>query len=113
MSSIQGIEGLSEAEIRSEVQRGGKFVYYLYTFSILIMTFKNPSKVYFIRARENSILKGLGFTVVTLLFGWWGFPWGPIYSIQSLFTNLRGGKDITPEVLSSLRTEQQIDTSRF
>ena len=37
-----------------------------------------------------------------LLFGWWGIPWGPIWTIGSLVTNLRGGRDITREVLQAL-----------
>jgi hypothetical protein len=31
---------------------------------------------------------------LTSLLGWWGIPWGPIYSIQSLVTNFRGGKQV-------------------
>jgi hypothetical protein len=30
--------------------------------------------------------------------GWWGIPWGPIFSIQSLITNFKGGKDLTAEI---------------
>lgn len=25
--------------------------------------------------------------IISLLLGWWGFPWGPIKTIQSIFTN--------------------------
>jgi len=28
----------------------------------------------------------------TLLLGWWGIPWGPIYSVQAIFSNLFGGE---------------------
>jgi hypothetical protein len=31
-----------------------------------------------------------------------GHLWGAIYTIQSLATNLGGGKDVTQEVLASL-----------
>lgn len=31
-------------------------------------------------------------TAHTWLLGWWGFPWGPIYTLSALFTNLVGGK---------------------
>jgi hypothetical protein len=33
---------------------------------------------------------------------WWGIPWGPIYTIQALATNLRGGKNVTHEVIASM-----------
>ena len=31
--------------------------------------------------------------------GWWGIPWGPIYSIQSLYTNITGGHDVTDQIV--------------
>ncbi len=92
---VNGIEGLSLEEMQSLVQQGAKFVMYEYAISILIMTFKRSSDVYFVKADENAIVKGLGFTAISLLFGWWGFPWGPIYTIGSVVNNLRGGKDVT------------------
>jgi hypothetical protein len=45
-------------------------------------------------------------TLLTILLGWWGIPWGPVYSIQSLVVNLKGGKDVTTEVLA--RARQQV-----
>ena len=99
---IVGAEGLSGQEIAMELERGGKFVIYQYCISILIMTFKRPSDIYFIRAGESAVVKGLGYTLLTLVMGWWGIPWGPIYSITSLVTNLSGGKDVTREILASL-----------
>ena len=32
----------------------------------------------------------------------WGIPWGPIWTIQSLAVNFRGGKDVTDAVVKSL-----------
>ena len=32
------------------------------------------------------------YTFLSGLFGWWGFPWGPIYTIGALFNNARGGE---------------------
>ncbi|WP_256364380.1 hypothetical protein [Nostoc piscinale] len=40
---------------------------------------------------------------MSLFLGWWGIPWGIIYTIQSVVTNLQGGKDVTPQVMSALR----------
>lgn len=36
--------------------------------------------------------KALKASAITWVLGWWGIPWGPIYSIQAIFTNLFGGK---------------------
>lgn len=105
MTAVKNIEGLSDDMIKRELSNGGKFVIFQYTFSIFIMTFKRGSDIYFIRAGESTLKHSIGFTLITLLFGWWGFPWGPIYSIGSLYTNLTGGKDITAEVLNSVETK--------
>lgn len=101
-NKILGIEGMSTAELNQELERGGKFVIYQYCISILVMTFKRPSDIYFIRSGESGLTKGLGFTMISLFLGWWGFPWGPIYTIGSLFTNLTGGKDVTEAVVESI-----------
>jgi hypothetical protein len=89
-----------------EVQRGGKFVLYSYCVSLLVVTFKRPSEIYFIRSGESAIGRGMPLTLLTILLGWWGIPWGPVYSIQSLVVNLKGGKDVTTEVLA--RARQQV-----
>jgi hypothetical protein len=99
---IIGIEGLSERQLTLELQRGAKFVFYQYCISILVMTFKQPSDIYFIRSGESSVRKGLRFSLISLLLGWWGIPWGPIYTIGSFITNFGGGKDVTQEVLENI-----------
>ncbi|HJQ13777.1 MAG TPA: hypothetical protein VJ830_03435 [Anaerolineales bacterium] len=104
MAKIVGLEEIkSDGELQQELGQGGKFVMYQYCISILILTFKRSSSVYFIRHEENAVLKGLPFTLLSLLLGWWGIPWGPIYTIQSLWVNLRGGRDVTQEIMPSMR----------
>ena len=104
--SIKGIEGLTSDDINREISRGGKFVMYQYCISILVMTFKRPSDVYFIRGGESGISKGLPFTGLSLTLGWWGIPWGPIYTISSFITNFSGGRDVTAEVIQSFNQSQ-------
>ncbi len=99
---IKNIEGLTTDQINRELESGEKFVIYQYTISIIVMTFRRSSDVYFIRSGENVTVKGLGFTFLSLIFGWWGIPWGPIYTIGSIFNNLSGGKDVTSEIIQSI-----------
>jgi hypothetical protein len=94
---INGIEGMTQDQLRFELQRGAKIVCYQYCISIFILSFRRSSDAYYIPAGQSSVGKGLPWTVVTLVMGWWGIPWGPIFSIQSLITNFKGGKDLTPE----------------
>lgn len=100
MAKIRGTEGMSADQINFEIQRGAKYVLFYYCISILVLTFRRSSDIYFVRAGENRVVKGLPWTVLTLLCGWWGIPWGPIYSVQSLVVNLGGGKDVTQELMA-------------
>ena len=100
-----GIEGLDDHQLQLELERGAKFVIYQYCISILIMTFKRNSNIYFVRVGESTAIKGIGFSFISLLLGWWGFSWGPIYTIGAFITNFGGGKDIIQEVCASLQQE--------
>ena len=104
---IKNVEGLTTDQINKELQAGGKFVFYQFTISIIVLTFRRSSDIYFVRAGESAAIKGLPYTLISLLFGWWGIPWGPIYTIGSFFTNLGGGKDVTAEVLQSANQSGQ------
>lgn len=108
---IKNIEGLTGADINRELERGGKFVFYQYTISIIVMTFRQPTSIYFIKGGESAVTPGLGFSLLTFLFGWWGIPWGPIYTIGCLYTNFTGGKDVTQEVLASLNEAAQAEVA--
>jgi hypothetical protein len=100
---IVGAENMSEDQMRFEIQRGAKLVYYQYAVSILVMSFRRASNIYFIPAGESAIAKGLPWTGLSLLAGWWGIPWGPIWTIQALVTNFRGGKDVSAEIVGRVQ----------
>jgi hypothetical protein len=110
---IVGIEGMSLDDLKLEIRQGGKFVLYQYCISVVIMTFKRPSNIYFVRANQSRVVKGLPFVLISLLFGWWGIPWGPIYSVQSLATDLSGGEDLTRDVLESFMRPEPVNAGRF
>ena len=99
---IKNIGGLSAEKLQEEVQQGGRFVYYAYTISLIVFTFKRTSGVYLLRKNENSITKGIGFTMISFFLGWWGFPYGPKYSVESIRTNMKGGKDVTDDVMATV-----------
>ncbi len=102
-TKIRGIESMKQGELEFEIQRGAKFVLFQYCISVIVLTFRRASDIYFLRQGENAALKGLPFTFLSLVAGWWGIPWGPIYTIQSVYNNSRGGKDVTQSVVNSLR----------
>ena len=99
---IQGAEGMSSDQLRFELQRGARIVCYHYCVSIVVMTFRRSSGAYFIPAGESAVSKGLSWTLLTLAMGWWGIPWGPIFSIQALAVNFQGGKDLTKDISDAM-----------
>src|SRR5690349_15113676 len=99
---IIGLEGISGSELNSELQRGAKFVTYQYCVSLLVVTFKRFSDIYFVRAGQRDLGRAAGYMAISLVLGWWGIPWGPIYTVGSLITNLKGGKDVTQQVVIGL-----------
>ncbi len=101
---IIGIDNMSPEQLKGEVAAGGRFVIYQYCISVVVVSFKRGSDIYFIRAEDNAVTKGLLFTLCSLVLGWWGIPWGPIWTIATIVTNLRGGRNVTAEVLRSLAT---------
>lgn len=60
-------------------------------FSFLIFTLKVPSRFYVNGYHFTSIIS-LFYSLFTLIFGWWGLPWGPIYTVQTIMSNIAGGK---------------------
>lgn len=98
--AIEGTEGLTLAQLQDELQRGGKFVVYEYCVSLLVITFKRSSKIYFVRANQSAAANGLVYIFISLAFGWWGIPWGPIFTITSLATDFGGGRDVTANVMN-------------
>jgi hypothetical protein len=111
---IKNIDGLSVAQIQSMVNQGGKFVVFPYTISILIMTFKRSSDIYFIRPGEGTLGYSWGFVLINLILGWWGIPWGPIYTIGALFNHLSGGKNVTLDVMPHLiQNDPNANTSTY
>ncbi|KOR33414.1 hypothetical protein TI05_01160 [Achromatium sp. WMS3] len=103
-TKIVGIDNMTIDQLNLELQKGGKFVIFEYCISIIVMTFKRPSNIYFIKAGEGTVGKSIGFTLISIILGWWGLPWGPIYTIGSLYTNLSGGKNVTQEVVASFKS---------
>lgn len=104
---IKNIDGLSPDQLRGMVAQGGKFVMYKYCISIVVMTFNRPSNIYFIKPGKSGVVPGLGFLATNLFLGWWGIPWGPIYTIGNISRILMGGKDITTEVMANINQNDQ------
>jgi hypothetical protein len=100
---IVGAEGLTVSEVEEEVRRGGRFVYFPYCVSLLVVTLRRASDIHFIRAGEGTLGKSWPYVLLSFLLGWWGFPWGFVYTPVALVETLSGGKDVTDQILQSMR----------
>jgi hypothetical protein len=81
----------------------GRLVIYEYCISLLVVTLRRTSGIYRLRPGESGRLKGLPYALLSLLLGWWGIPWGVLYTPLVVLTNLSGGRDVT-EVFRNHRT---------
>ncbi len=88
-------------DIQSFVARGGRFVVYQYAVSVVLLTFRRSSRVYRVEPGQVGTEAGK-YTLISLLFGWWGIPWGPIFTIQSIVRNSSGGVDVTKWAMTVL-----------
>lgn len=104
---IVGIENLDGSQIAGHVQAGARFVLFQYCISVVVMTFKRSSDVYFIQPGESTFQKSLPFTLCSLFLGWWGIPWGPIWTVSTIVTSLA----LVFALNSSMRTRTALEGS--
>jgi hypothetical protein len=78
-----------------------RLVVYQYCVSLGIVSFKRSSGIKAVQPGAGAFLAGLPYTLVSLCFGWWGIPWGPIWTLQTIGQNLAGGKDVTALVAAA------------
>jgi len=99
---IEGVDGLSAADLLAEIRRGGRFVFFESCISFIALTLRRPSGIVFLRSGQSGWLRGLPYTLMNLILGWWGLPWGPIYTLLTVANNLAGGCDVTATVCEEL-----------
>jgi len=106
--AIKGIENLSTEEINAELRKGAKFVVFQYCISVVVMSFKRSSDIYFIRSGTGTAGKAAPWCLLSLVVGWWGIPWGPIWTIGTVAKNLGGGLDVTAQVVGAAQSSAPI-----
>jgi len=106
---IDGIDHLTAEQLEAELAAGGRFVFYEFCISFVVLSLRCPTRIYYqpppqpgrwgsVVGFAAPVLRGLPWVLVSLIFGWWGLPWGIIYTPLTMFTNLCGGQDVTDEV---------------
>jgi hypothetical protein len=69
------------------VNKDTVLVKYCIVYSAVIFTRKTFSN-YCIKGSSRSVRVGILSTLFNLFMGWWGVPWGLIYTPQSLYLNI-------------------------
>ncbi len=70
----------------------GRLVFYELCISLVFLTLRWPSRPHRLRPGEWGIWRGLPYALTSLLLGWWGVPWGLLYTPLVLWTDLTGGR---------------------
>src|SRR5579884_1981019 len=99
---IRGLADLTPEGVSAAVANGGRFLVCDYCISLVIVSLRGRSAVWFRPANAGRRMLGVRYSLVSLFLGWWGVPWGLIYTPWTIFTNLAGGRDVTAEVLPLL-----------
>jgi len=67
-------------------------------FSILIMSFRMQTR-WIIKNKEPRFGHALAASLYTLIYGWWGFPFGIYWTLVALWKNARGSTCVTVQDL--------------
>jgi hypothetical protein len=81
---------------------GKRFVVYQYAVSMIVLSTLHVSPYEVLGAADRRFVRGLKYSAMSFLAGWWSIPHGPIFTIVSIVRNCRGGVDLTPAVRAAL-----------
>jgi hypothetical protein len=100
--TMKGVDGLTVADVNAQVEQGGRFVVFQWVVSALVVSFRRNSAIFFVRPGEGTLTKCLPYCGLSLVFGWWGIPWGILWTPFSILRNFRGGIDVTESVVPAM-----------
>lgn len=97
---------LTHSELEQKISKGSRFITYQYCVSIFFaVTLQRFSPAILIDKDEDLSKYRKRYNAISLIFGWWGIPWGPIYTLKSISVNKKGGIDITENVMLNMTEE--------
>jgi hypothetical protein len=85
-----------------DLKNGKRFVVYQYAVSMIVISTLRVSPYEVLGPADSRFVRGLKYSAMSLLAGWWSIPHGPIFTIVSIVRNCRGGIDLTPAVRAAL-----------
>ena len=73
----------------------GRLVCFEYCVSLLAVTLRRTSAPVAVPPGGRAWVRGLPYTLISLFLGWWGVPWGLLWTPAAIAVNFRGGHDVT------------------
>src|SRR4051794_13881621 len=67
-----------------------RLVIFPYVYSVVLFTSKRAAAGIWCHSCRSALRWQYG--LISLLFGWWGFPWGPLYTPGALIRSFAGGQ---------------------
>jgi hypothetical protein len=102
--TLRGFRPLFAEELRNRIDQGARCVQFEYCFSFVFVTVRRLSEVYLTNSWQQRYLRGLWYSLLALLFGPWGVPWGLFWTPWAIWVNTSGGVDCTAAVLAALNS---------
>ena len=99
---FRGSRPLFPEELRTRVAAGARCVRFEFCLSLLFFTVRRQSPVYLTDSWQQRYLYGVWYSLLTLLLGLWGIPWGLLWTPRAVWVNLTGGADCTHEIFTWL-----------
>ncbi len=99
------------ARLMALQNQGGVSVTFVAVVSIGIMTFRHPVHIEFKQKEGIGLIRfvwGVVWAVFSGVLGWWGVPWGFIYTPIAIVTNLLGGTESTQAQIDMLNSELNV-----
>jgi hypothetical protein len=106
---LRGTRPLFEEELRTRIAAGARCVRFEYCFSLIFFTIRRQSPVYLTGSWQQRYLCGLQYTLLALVLGPWGVPWGLVWTPWAFWVNTTGGTDCTDAILEWLDSSSKIE----
>ncbi len=78
--------------------------------SLLIMSWKLPSRFTLDRGEARRV--HVACSLISCVFGWWGIPWGPIWTARAITGNARGAKELAVGELFEGKSDVKLPPAR-
>src|SRR3954471_17505583 len=90
---LRGVRPLFAEELRTRLAAGARCVRFEFCFSLLLVTVRRQWPVFLTGSWQERYLRGLWYSLLAVLLGPWGVPWGLLWTPWAVWVNTTGGAD--------------------